>query len=176
MLNRIHNRLIHYYYRFANGKYRTYPHIHSSVSFCAETPGPIKILGPVENIEIGEGTAINANAHMNIEGGVRIGRYVHVGINLVIYTSNHNFRSTKGIPYDDTVVNKPVSIGDFVWMGANVSIVPGVTIGEGAIVGMGAVVTKDVPECAIVGGNPAVIIGYRDREIFERLKAEGKFF
>lgn len=176
MFSSINNRLVHHYYRLINKKYYRYPHIHRSVSFGAETPGPIKILGPLKNIEIGEGTAINANAHMNTEGGLKIGRYVHIGINLVIYTSNHNFRSTVGIPYDDMVINKPVLISDFVWMGANVSVVPGVTIGEGAIVGMGAVVTKDVPECAIVGGNPATIIGYRDREIFDRLKAEGKFF
>lgn len=176
MFSSIHHRLLAYYYRFANSKYRSYPHIDRTVSFCAETPGPIKILGPRENIAIGKGTAINANAHLNAEGGIRIGKYVHIGINLVIYTSNHNFRSTVGIPYDDTVINKPVSIGDFVWMGANVSIVPGVTIGEGAIVGMGAVVTKDVAACAIVGGNPAAVIGYRDRELFDKLKAEGKFF
>jgi maltose O-acetyltransferase len=176
MFSSVNNRLVHHYYRLINKKYYRYPRIHRSVSFGAETPGPIKILGPLENIEIGEGTAINANAHMNTEGGVKIGRYVHIGINLVIYSSNHNFRSTVGIPYDDSVINKPVSIGDFVWMGANVSIVPGVTIGEGAIVGMGAVVTKDVPECAIVGGNPAAVIGYRDREIFNKLKTEGRFF
>ena len=176
MFSSIHGRLVHYYYQFANRKYRSYPRIHHSVSFCAETPGPIKILGPRENIEIGEGTAINANAHMSTDGGVKIGKYVHIGINLVVYTSNHNFRSTRGIPYDDTNIKKPVSIGDFVWMGANVSIVPGVTIGEGAIVGMGAVVTKDVPACAIVGGNPAAVIGYRDEDLFNKLKAERKFF
>jgi len=172
----INNRLIHHYYRLVNNKYYRYPHIHPSVSFGAESPGRIKILGPQENIQIGEGTAINSNAHINIEGGVRIGRFVHIGINLVIYSSNHNFRSTKGIPYDDTVVKKPVSIGDFVWIGANVSLVPGVTIGEGAIIGMGAVVTKDVPDFAIVGGNPASIIAYRDRDVFTQLKAWGKYY
>lgn len=176
MLSSLHNRLISYYYRFLNRRYFRYPHIDRSVAFCAETPGLVKILGPRENIEIGKGTAINANAHINAEGGVKIGKYVHIGINLVVYTSNHTFRSTRGIPYDDTVVKKPVSIGDFVWIGANVCLVPGVAIGEGAIVGMGAVVTKDVPDGAIVGGNPATVIGSRDWELFQKLKSEGKYY
>jgi len=63
-------------------------------------------------------------------------------------------------------IYKSVNIDDYVWIGANVSITPGVTIRKGAIVGMGAVVTKDVPECAIVGGNPAKILAYRDKETF----------
>ena len=56
---------------------------------------------------------------------------------------------------------KPVIIGDDVWIGGRVIILPGVTIGNGAIVGAGAVVTRDVPEYAIVGGVPAKVIKMR---------------
>jgi acetyltransferase-like isoleucine patch superfamily enzyme len=56
-----------------------------------------------------------------------------------------------------------------------VIIIPGVTIGEGAIIAAGSVVVKDVPDFAIVGGNPAKIIKYRNIETFNRLKADGKF-
>jgi acetyltransferase-like isoleucine patch superfamily enzyme len=68
-----------------------------------------------------------------------------------------------------------VHIKDFVWCGNNVTIIPGITIGEGAIIAAGAVVVKDVPDCAIVGGNPAQIIKYRNKEAFYKLKSEKKF-
>ena len=56
---------------------------------------------------------------------------------------------------------KPIVIGDDVWIGGHVIVLPGVHIGTGAIVGAGAVVTKDVPDYAVVGGNPARIIKSR---------------
>ena len=61
------------------------------------------------------------------------------------------------------------------WFGSRVTIVGNVTIGEGAIIAAGAVVCKDVPPLAIVGGNPAKIIGYRDEEHFNKLKNDGRF-
>ena len=69
-----------------------------------------------------------------------------------------------------------ITIKDFVWLGANVTIVPGITIGEGAVVGAGSVVTKDVPDCAVVGGNPAKILKYRNKEKFYDLKKQGKYY
>ena len=79
------------------------------------------------------------------------------------------------IPYGNDDVLREVVIGNWVWCGANVTIVPGVHIGDGAVIGSGAVVTKDVPECAVVGGNPAKVIKYRDKDHFYKLKSEGKF-
>ena len=54
--------------------------------------------------------------------------------------------------------------------------VRGVTVGGGRIIGMGAVVTKDVPPLAVVAGNPARIVKYRDRELYEKLKQEGRIY
>ena len=56
---------------------------------------------------------------------------------------------------------KPVHIGNDVWLGSRVTILPGVNIGNGCIIGASAVVTKDVPDYAVVGGNPAKILKYR---------------
>ncbi|MBP8240220.1 MAG: hypothetical protein KAX50_09670 [Saprospiraceae bacterium] len=134
-----------------------------------------KISGFSKQVEIGDFCHFNPNALILGGGKVTFGRYFHTGENLTIITQNHNFDHGKAIPYDNTYIIQAVIIEDFVWLGHGVTILPGVTIGEGAIVGAGAVVTKDVPFCAIVGGNPAKIIRYRDIEHFERLKAEGKF-
>jgi len=136
--------------------------------------GPIYISLP-RSLSLGHHVVLNEGAYFVTEGGLSIGSYVHVARNCTIFTVNHNYRSIKAIPYDESIINKPVIIKDYVWIGANVSIIPGVTIEEGAIVGMGAVVTKDIPKGAIVGGNPAQVIGYRDLEAFERLKREKKY-
>lgn len=74
-----------------------------------------------------------------------------------------------------TTSRRNVIIDDFVWLGSNVIISGNVHIGEGAIVAVGSVVVKDVPPYAIVGGNPAKVIKYRNIEQFEQLKKEGKF-
>jgi len=160
--------------RLWNQQYYQYPNISSDVVFSAAFPGIVKIVSP-QHCTIGKGTVINADTVIHCEGGVTIGSYVHIGHGFCVYSSNHNYESDTSIPYDEVDILKPVGIGDCVWMGANVSIVPGVTIGEGAIVGMGAVVTRDVPAGAIVGGNPAKVIGSRDMGTYFRLKREGKF-
>ena len=66
-------------------------------------------------------------------------------------------------------------IGQGTFLADNAVVVGDVTIGEGAIVAAGAVVCKDVPPCAIVGGNPAKVIKYRDQAHYEELKAAGRF-
>ncbi|MBR3611436.1 MAG: hypothetical protein IKL57_08290 [Oscillospiraceae bacterium] len=78
------------------------------------------------------------------------------------------------IPYDKRFVEKPVVIGKYVWIGARSTILPGVKIGDGAVIGAASVVTKDVPNGAVVGGNPARIIKYRNMEVYNRLLLEDK--
>lgn len=108
-------------------------------------------------------------------GNVSFGNYFHSGIECMIISQNHNYEGDK-IPYDESKILKTITIGDCVWFGSRVTVLGGVVIGEGAIVAAGAVVTKDVPPLAIVGGNPAKVIKYRDEAHYNKLKNEGKFF
>ena len=73
---------------------------------------------------------------------------------------------TDGRAYKRIEYGKPVTIGDNVWIGGRAIINPGVTIGDNAVIASGAVVTKDVPNNVVVGGNPAKII--KTKIIFER--------
>ena len=113
---------------------------------------------------------------MKILGGgkVVIGDYFHSGSECMIITQNHNYKGNM-IPYDNSYIYKNVTIGDCVWFGNRVIVTGNVTIGEGAIIAAGSVVCKDVPPLAIVGGNPAKVIKYRDEEHYFRLKSEGRF-
>ena len=113
---------------------------------------------------------------MKIYGGgtVKIGNNFHSGIECMMITQNHNYEGEK-IPYDETYIYKTVIIEDNVWLGNRVIITGNVCIGEGAIVAAGSVVCKNVPPYAIVGGNPAKVIKYRDINHYNQLKEEGKF-
>ena len=133
------------------------------------------IEGDLSRFQIDATSHIKSDTYIECSGGVRIGRYFHAGRGLTIFSTNHNYRSDRMIPYDEADLPGPVVIEDCVWVGANVSIVPGVTIGEGAVVAMGSVVTRDVPAGAVVAGNPARVIGQRDMDLYRRLKTEGRF-
>ena len=100
----------------------------------------------------------------NISGETHIGDNVMMGPHCTIYIRNHAF-DRLDIPMCEQGFQseKPIVIGNDVWIGGHVIILPGVQIGNGAIVGAGAVVTKNVPDYAIVGGNPARIIRYRNQ-------------
>lgn len=109
-------------------------------------------------------------------GNIKIGRYFHSGIEILIIAQNHNYDEGEMIPYDTTYKYKDIEIGDFVWLGSRVMILPGTKIGEGAIIQGGAVVHGEIPPYAIAGGNPAKVFKYRNIEHFKKLKAEGKFY
>ena len=146
------------------------------IKFVVQGELSINIIGDITKFKIHHTSHLKSGALIECSGGVEIGKYFHTGCYLTIFSTNHDYNSNEYIPYGKTSIVKPVVIGDFVWCGANVTIVPGVTIGEGAIIGAGSVVTKNVPRGAVVGGNPARILKYRDLEIFNKLKGKSKFF
>lgn len=111
-------------------------------------------------VSLGDYSGIGVNA--KIYGRCYIGNHVMMGEDCTIITRNHQFERTD-IPMMNQgfLEEKPVFIGNDVWLGDRVVILPGVKIGDGCIVGAGAVVTHDLPEFSISAGNPARIIRYR---------------
>ncbi len=107
-----------------------------------------------DGLIIGDGSGIGANS--NVPSDVTIGKNVMVGQELLIYTHNHCMERID-IPMKEQGMTQdlPVTIGDDVWIGSRVTILPGVHIGNGAVIGAGAVVTKNVPDYEVWGGNPA---------------------
>lgn len=113
-----------------------------------------------KNIHIGENVFINSGCKMQDQGGIYIGDDVLIGHNACLLTLNHvSDPESRADMYPE-----PVHIEDKAWLGSNVTVLPGVRIGEGAIVAAGAVVTKDVEPLTVVGGVPARFIKNVDAE------------
>ena len=116
-----------------------------------------------ENISIGE-SVISEFVYFNGYGGIEIGNKVLIGANTMMYSHDHNFNDLTKPIWHQGLIKKPIVIKDNVFIGCNVSILGNVTVNEGAVIGAGSVVTKDVPENAIVAGVPAKVIGFRGQE------------
>lgn len=126
-----------------------------------------------DNTYLGNHVSFNGMA-MTGKGKIVIGDYFHSGPGCQIITSFHNYEGN-AIPYDESFVDKDVIIGKCVWLGNNVIILGGVSIGDGAIIQAGSVVCKDVPAYAIAGGYPAVPFKYRNKEHYFQMEKEEKF-
>jgi acetyltransferase-like isoleucine patch superfamily enzyme len=116
-----------------------------------------------ERIEIGADS--NIGAHCSLWAGDSTGRIIlgrHALLAPEVFITASNYRIEPGIPVvTQPKIEQDVIIGDDVWLGAGVIVLPGVHIGEGCIVGAGAVVTRSVEPFTIVAGNPARPIGQR---------------
>ena len=110
-----------------------------------------------------ENVGLNQSVHMDGGSGkgIHIGCDTRIGPSTSIFAFNHSFDDLTTPVRLQKVKSKGVTIGRDVWIGANVSIVDGVTIGSHAVVGIASVVTKDIPEYEIWAGNPAKKIGKR---------------
>ena len=125
-----------------------------------EIPEGVTVLAPVyfdygNYTKLGKGTFVNHGCYFMDGGTVTIGENVFIGPFCGFYTATH--------PMNYTDRNKglekalPITVGDNCWFGANVSVMPGVTIGSGCVIAAGSVVTEDVPDNSMVAGVPAVV-------------------
>lgn len=113
-----------------------------------------------ERLEIDDNSGIGPNS--KIEPYVKIGKNVLMGPECYIYTRNHRFDSTENPIIEQGFSEyKPVEIEDDVWIGARVTILPGVRVGKGVVIGAGSIVTKSIPEYSVACGNPAHIVKSR---------------
>jgi maltose O-acetyltransferase len=107
----------------------------------------------LQNIFIGNDFTGNFNLTILDIHEVHIGNHVMIGPNTLITTVGHPLSPSKRRGYMAQAA--PVNIGNDVWIGGNVTILPGITIGNNVVVAAGAVVTRDVPDNTLVGGIPA---------------------
>ncbi|KJZ20668.1 acyltransferase [Loktanella sp. S4079] len=108
-------------------------------------------------LQIGDGVQINMNTHLDMTGGLSLGDGVMISQDVLVYTHDHGL-DPRSVPQP---IGKEIATG--AWIGARAVIMPSCRrIGTGAVIGAGAIVTKDVPDRAIVAGNPARIVRMRD--------------
>ncbi|TJX13970.1 acyltransferase [Tissierella creatinini] len=109
--------------------------------------------GDGENVEIGEGVRINLNTLINCRDKVTIGKNVSIAFGVSIITNTHEIGGKERRAGAHKIL--PVTIGEATWIGANATILPGVTIGEGCIIAAGSVVNKDCEPNGVYAGVPA---------------------
>jgi maltose O-acetyltransferase len=124
--------------------------------------GTVDVTGPggVELVSIGENSFITGPLHVDVGAPVRIGNRVHCGHHVLLLTVNHEIGPSE--ERCGSLKVAPISIGDGVWIGSRVTILPGVSVGRGAVIGAGAVVTRDVAPDTMVAGVPAVVVRHLD--------------
>ena len=107
-----------------------------------------------KNIHLGKNVFINAGCRFQDQGGIYIGDGTFIGHNVILATLNHDLNpNTRADMYP-----KPIHIGKKVWIGSVAIVLPGVSIGDNSVIAAGSVVTKNVPENVVYGGNPAKFI------------------
>ena len=111
------------------------------------------------NISVGDESELGTRCL--IQSGVTIGNNVIMGPDVKIYSKNHCYDSVDIPIQKQGEVARSTIVGNDVWIGANVIILPGRRIGNHSVLAAGSVIIHDVPEYAVVGGNPASVIKYR---------------
>jgi acetyltransferase-like isoleucine patch superfamily enzyme len=121
--------------------------------------------GTEGRIDIGDRAALNSFCRIFGHGRVEIGEDTQLGPGSLITTTDHDYRGELKASF------KPVAIGKGVWIGANVTVLPGVEIGDYAVIGAGSVVTRSIPPRAVAVGVPARVIKWIDADSKEENQA-----
>ena len=108
------------------------------------------------NIFMGTGTFLNHNVYLMDCAEIKFGKKCFVGPNCGFYTAIHPLDVEKRNAGFEMA--KPVTLGDNIWIGGGVTILPGVTIGDNSVIGAGSIVTKDIPSGVVAFGNPCKVI------------------
>ncbi|MBS4223347.1 CatB-related O-acetyltransferase [Lederbergia citrea] len=125
--------------------------------------GPTTSIKNSKNIFIGENSYINGGFLIaGNKSSIIIGKSCLISFNVHIRTDMHNYINWSYPIIDQGHSEKDIIIEDDVWIGFGAQIMPGVKIGTGAVVGAGSIVTKDIPQYAVVAGVPAKVIKYRE--------------
>lgn len=118
---------------------------------------------------------IGPDATLHLRAPLKIGKGTIIGPRLTVHTANHCYEG-EALPYDEYYEAKEVTIGNNVWIGDNVTLLPGIRIGDGAVIGANSLVSKDVPSMAIAGGNPCKVIKYRDADRYKQNMESGNIY
>ncbi len=125
--------------------------------------GKVHIAG--KNVSIGKGSYFNSGYISAGETGkVKIGAWTAIGYNVSLVAATHDVNYPTGPENLRPMHSADISIGDGVWIGNNVVILPGISVGNFAVIGANSVVNSDVPEFAVCAGMPARVIKTKDRE------------
>ncbi len=137
----------------------------------------LEAIGPDKSqpqLHIGDGTIIQPYAHLGAARRIEIGRHVLMASNVYITDHDHDWADPFDPPsMNDRLVVSPVVIEDYVWLGENVTVLKGVTIGERSIVGAGSTVTKDIPPLCVAVGSPARVVKRYDTDSRAWVSARG---
>lgn len=115
-------------------------------------------------IEVGENSVVNSGCYLDNRRGITIGNNVNISHDVKMYTLGHDINSP-----DFETKGAPIVVGDNACIFCNVLIMPGVNVAEGTVVFPGSVLTKSTEPYGVYGGNPAVLKGYRKRDIQYKL-------
>lgn len=127
----------------------------------------------VHKLRVGNHVGLGVDNFIQASGGVTLGNDVMLGPGVKIWSVNHKYDDLNTPIYEQGYDHEAVSIGDGVWLGANVFVLPGVTIPEGCVVSAGSVVNKKTyPPFSILVGNPCRVVGNRKKGREDEVKSK----